>query len=164
MMVQKLNKTLREGQHEVVIMDACNNERSDMELIVDSCERFNASLLVCEMEEWNEAACFHNGTHDRTLQDIFRMKRDWYDTPSHMNALDWSFRTSNATQMKLTQKDLERQGPASPVNSRQPVVRSVGHEPRFAHTIKRGFNPHHAHQNNYHYKRIRMAYHQPRRF
>lgn len=125
MMFSKLEKTLSNGQHAVVIIDACNNKKSDLDTVMRIVEQRSgsdqddeyhrngnnssnqASLIVCEMEEWNEANCFKHGTHKRAIQDIHRMKRDWFDTPSDMNALDWSFKTSKAQQLKITSKDLE---------------------------------------------------------
>ena len=117
LLYKKLDKTLQKGDHEVIVVDACNNKQRDLDAITDSCEHHRASTIICEMEEWNEACCFHRGSHNRTLQDIHRMKRDWFDTPSDMNALDWSFKTTKAVQMKLTQQDLE-QKPMDPALKR----------------------------------------------
>lgn len=113
MMYQKLEKTLSNRQHEVIIMDACNNMKSDLDTIARIVHRFHrqsnhqSSLIICEMEEWNEGNCFKYGEHGRSVQDIHRMKRDWFDTPSDMNALDWNFKTSSAQQLKITRQDLE---------------------------------------------------------
>lgn len=114
MMYEKLEKTLSKGDHEFIIIDACNNKERDLDAIFNVVQQQeldqdhnSGTILICEMEEWNEASCFKHGTHERSLQDIHRMKRDWFDTPSHMNALDWSFKTSKAQQLNLTSKDLE---------------------------------------------------------
>ena len=106
-LIDKLEETLKRGDHAVVIIDACNSYRREFESLRQVCRRFRASVIVCEMQDWDVAACFHRGVHNRSLEDIHRMKKDWFDTPSEMNALDWSFSTSRATQMKLTPQELQ---------------------------------------------------------
>jgi predicted kinase len=41
MMFNKLEKTLSNGQHEVVIIDACNNKKSDLDTVMRIVEQYS---------------------------------------------------------------------------------------------------------------------------
>ena len=80
-MFQAFRLAFSSNSHDVIIVDAINNSKDHIDIykdMVESHPHLKGTVLILEMKEMDPAKCFHLCKHNRSLQDIIRLKRVWY--------------------------------------------------------------------------------------
>ena len=80
-MFQAFRLTFSSNSHDVIIVDAINNSKDHIDMYKDMVENhahLEGTVLILEMKEMDPAKCFHLCKHNRSLQDIIRLKTVWY--------------------------------------------------------------------------------------